>query len=299
MLLDSHGGALEIRAIALDLADSRRFPLEESCTILLELAGEESFGIYGRQNALSMYGWISPPEGYGRLDPFFASTNASLRESAMLGILHGGCSNRIADKLVYAKSRIDWLSEHREFRKDCWTFGSFFQGVLHYGHPSAEDAADIVSFFRNEATNAAFAEIAYQADMLLMRDDPSWSTNEARRAMMEKWRDDPGTPEDVRNFWNGLLEELARTNVTDHIGETADGSSAGMPAEETAVEAASPPRTEPVPAPAEAKPAAADKTPAEAPQEPAGFFSAWIAGAAALALAATLACFVVWKCRRR
>jgi hypothetical protein len=86
----------------------------------------------------------------------------------------------------------------------------------------------------------------------------------------------------VRNFWNGLLEELARTNVTDHIGETADGSSAGMPAEETAVEAASPPRTEPVPAPAEAKPAAADKTPAEAPQEPVRSFSAWIAGAAVI-----------------
>ncbi len=281
MLLDFHGGALEIRAMALDLADSRRFPLEESCTILLELAGEESFGIYGRQNALSMYGWISPPEGSGRLDPFFASTNASLRESAMLGILHGGCSNRIADKLVYAKSRIDWLSEHREFRKDCWTFGSFFQGVLHYGHPSAEDAADIVSFFRNEATNAAFAEIAYQADMLLMRDDPSWSTNEARRAMMEKWRDDPGTPEDVRLFWNGILGEWTRTNVSNRVRET-DGSFGGTPVEGVAVGVSPQTRTEPVPAPAEAKPAAADKTPAEAPQEPVRSFSAWIAGAAVI-----------------
>ena len=192
------------------------------------------------------------------------------------------------------------MAEHTEFQCDAMWISIALRHVLHSQHrqPSESDRRLIMDFFWNAATNAAFAESAREAEMLLRSDDPAWPTNEARRAMMEKWKDDPSLPEKTRSLWNDVLADFGRTNAADQAGETT-GSSDGSPAEEATVGEPPQARTEPMPDSAEAKPDAADGTPTEAPQEPAGSFSAWIAGVAALALAAALVCLVVWRNRRR
>lgn len=297
ILLDMHGGASALPRYAERLERERGFTRVQMENLLLEIAADESWDGFARDNAIVEFIEIAKPEELVRLDPFYASTNKSVRTKVLCSMQRH--LETIPDKLAYVRTRLDWLAEHPEFQTDALWFAVHFSGYLEYHHPTECDKRLFVDFFRNEATNGAFSYSFYATDMLLMRYDGAWPTNEARRAMIEKWKDDPGTPEDVRNFWNGLLKELARTNVTDHINEMEDGSSAGMPAEETAVEATSPPRTEPVPAPDEAKPAAADKTPAEAPQEPNEFFFSWIAGAAAAALAAALAGLVIRRNHRR
>jgi hypothetical protein len=247
--------------------------------LILEIAADESWDGFARNNAVVEFIEIARPEELSRLEPFYVSTNRSIRASIQSFLLEQ--LETVPEKLAYARTRWDWMAEHTEFQCDAMWISIGLRTILHYSQPAETDRRLIMDFFWNAATNAAFAESAYEAEMLLLSDDPSWPTNEARRAMMEKWKDDPGTPEDVRLFWNGILGEWTRTNVSNRVRET-DGSFGGTPVEGVAVGVSPQTRTEPVPAPAEAKPAAADKTPAEAPQEPVRSFSAWIAGAAVI-----------------
>lgn len=78
-----------------------------------------------------------------------------------------------------------------------------------------------------------------------------------------------------------FFERFGRTNAANRAGDS------------------SPIRTELMPAPAEAKSTAVDEPPAEALQKTSGSVFARIAGAAALALVAALACFVVLRCHRK
>ena len=224
-LLDLHGGAMLIREMAAEYSRKGILPMRESAFVLLEIADDESFGVHGRQKALTMFACIAPFDEYVRLDPFYSSTNKFLRESALLGILDLGFSNRIVDKLVYARTRLDWMSEHVDFQRDSWVFNSYFQSYLHYSNPTDAERATVLDFFRKEATNARFARSVDEADMLLMRYDPAWPTNEARRAMMEKWKDDPGIHEKTRALWDKALAAFNGTNAADYATAGAPGSS--------------------------------------------------------------------------
>ena len=262
--------------------------------LLLEIAADESWDGFARDNAVVEFIEIARPEDLSRLDPFYASTNRSIRASIQTFLLEQ--LETVPEKLAYARTRLDWLTEHPEFQTDALWFAVYFSGYLEYYHPTEYDKRLFLDFFRNEATNGVFSYSFYATDMLLMRFDGVWPTNEARRAMMEKWKDDPGTPEDVRLFWNGILGEWTRTNVSNRVRET-DGSFGGTPVEGVAVGGSPQARTEPIPD--ETSPAIADEAPDEALQEPTGSFSTWIARVAALALAAALACLIVWRNQRR
>ena len=296
ILLDMHGGASALPRYAERLERERGFTRVQMEDLLLEIATDESWDGFARNNAVVEFIEIARPEELSRLEPFYVSTNRSIRASIQSFLLEQ--LETVPEKLAYARTRWDWMAEHTEFQCDAMWISIGLRTILHYSQPAETDRRLIMDFFWNAATNAAFAESAHEAEMLLLSDDPSWPTNEARRAMMEKWKDDPSLPEKTRSLWNDVLADFGRTNAVGHAGETT-GSSDGSPAEAATVGEPLQARTESVLVPAEAKPAAADETPAEAPQEPVRSFSAWIAGAAALALAAALACFVVSKCRRR
>ena len=294
ILLDMHGGASALPRYAERLERERGFTRVQMEDLLLEIAADESWDGFARDNAVVEFIEIARPEDLSRLDPFYASTNRSIRASIQTFLLEQ--LETVPEKLAYARTRLDWLAEHPEFQTDALWFAVHFSGYLEYCHPTEYDKRLFLDFFRNEATNGVFSYSFYATDMLLMRYDGVWPTNEARRAMMEKWKDDPGTPEDVRLFWNGILGKWTRTNVSNCVRE-ADGSFGGTPVEGVAVGGSPQARTEPIPD--ETNPAIADKTPDETFQEPTGSFSTWIARVAALALAAALACLVLRRNRRR
>ena len=204
-LLDMHGGAIEVRQMAMAHELKDGFPMSESARVLLEIANDENYSLFGRQNALIMFSGIASTNQYDELEPFYSSENEFLRRAALLGVLDLGYSNRIADKLSYAKSRVDWMLMHPGFRQDVQVFNTHFQGILNYSSPSESERADILAQFRNFAENAPFFECAVEADMLLRRYDPAWPASEARRAMIEKWIDDPGIHEKTKAYWTEAL----------------------------------------------------------------------------------------------
>ena len=295
ILLDMHGGASALPRYAEELERERGFTRVQMEDLLLEIAADESWDGFARNNAVVEFIEIARPEELSRLEPFYVSTNRSIRASIQSFLLEQ--LETVPEKLAYARTRWDWMAEHTEFQCDAMWISIGLRHVLHSQHrqPSESDRRLIMDFFWNAATNAAFAESAHEAEMLLLSDDPSWPTNEARRAMMEKWKDDPSLPEKTRSLWNDVLADFVRTYAAGHAGETT-GSSGGTPAEGAIVGA--PPQTPPfsVPAPAEAKPDAADGTPMGSSQEPACSFSIWIAGAAAFLVSAA---FVLFRKRRR
>lgn len=292
ILLDMHGGASALPRYAERLERERGFTRVQMEDLLLEIAADESWDGFARDNAVVEFVEIARPEDLSRLDPFYASTNRSIRASIQTFLLEQ--LETVPEKLAYARTRWDWMAEHTEFQCDAMWISIGLRTILHYSQPAETDRRLIMDFFWNAATNAAFAESAHEAEMLLLSDDPSWPTNEARRAMMEKWKDDPSLPEKTRSLWNDVLADFGRTNAADHVDEKADSSSGGTSSEVTAIEDPPQAPSESVPASAETKSTATD----DAPQEPTGSFSAWIAGAAA-ALAAALAYFVIRRNRRR
>lgn len=294
ILLDMHGGASALPRYAERLERERGFTRVQMENLLLEIAADESWDGFARDNAIVEFIEIAKPEELVRLDPFYASTNKSIRTKVLCSMQRH--LETIPDKLAYVRTRLDWLAEHPEFQTDALWFAVHFSGYLEYYHPTEYDKRLFLDFFRNEATNGVFSYSFYATDMLLMRFDGVWPTNEARRAMMEKWKDDPGTPEDVRLFWNGILGKWTRPNVSNCVRET-DVSFGETLVEGVAVGEPLQARTEPIPD--ETNPAIADETPDEALQEPTGSFSTWIGRVAALALAAALACLVIRRNRRR
>ena len=296
ILLDMHGGASALPRYAEELERERGFTRVQMEDLLLEIATDESWGGFARDNAVVGFIRIARREELSRLDPFYASTNKNIRTAILCFMMES--LETVPEKLAYARTRWDWMAEHTEFQCDAMWISIGLRHVLHSQHrqPSESDRRLIMDFFWNAATNAAFAESAHEAEMLLLSDDPSWPTNEARRAMMEKWKDDPSLPAKTRSLWNDVLADFGRTNAADQAGETT-GSSDGSPAEAATVGEPLQARTEPIPD--ETNPAIADETPDEALQEPTGSFSTWIARVAALALAAALIGLVVWRNQRR
>lgn len=222
-LLLRHGSSRGIVAYAERLENERGFPKDETADILLELAGTESYSLFGRSNAIAAFVDLADKDRYDELDRFYSVTNASLRTATQMAILY--TLSTTSERLAYAGERFGWLAKHPRFQSDVSHFGGYFQGFLHYSNPTESEKRDIVDFFWNAATNAAFFESAHEAEMLLLRYDPAWPTNEARRAMMEKWKDDPGIHEKTRALWDKALAAFNGTNAADYATAGAPGSS--------------------------------------------------------------------------
>ena len=222
-LLLLHGSSRGIVAYAERLENERGFPKDETADILLELAGTESYSLFGRCNAINAFVALTDKDRYDELDRFYSVTNASLRTATQMAILY--TPSTTSERLAYTKKRFDWLAKNPAFQSDVSRFGGYFQGFLHYSNPTESEKRDIVGFFWNAATNAAFFESAHEAEMLLLRYDPAWPTNEARRAMIEKWKDDPGIHEKTRALWDKALAAFNGTNAADYATAGAPGSS--------------------------------------------------------------------------
>lgn len=205
-LLDVHGGTSTLPDYADELERERGFPRIQLEDMLLQIADDESWSGFARDNAVVGFIRIAKPDHLNRLDRFYASTNQSIRASILCFMMES--LETVPEKLAYARTRWDWLAEHPESQRDAMWISIGFLHVLHSQHrrPSDLDRRLILDFFLNAATNAAFFESAHEAEMLLLRYDPAWPTNEARRAMMEKWKDDPGIHEKTRALW---VEALA------------------------------------------------------------------------------------------
>ena len=250
-LLDVHGGTSTLPRYADELERERGFSRVQLEGMLLEAAADESRDDFPRCNAIVGFIRIAQPGDLPRLDPFYASTNESIRRSIQSFMLEH--LETVPEKLAYARTRLDWLAEHPEFQSDVQSISIRLRTVLHYEQPSEPDRRLIMDFFRNEATNASFARSAYEANSLLMQDDPAWPTNEARRAMMRKWKDDPSLHEITRRQWAEVLASF-------------DSHSAGSPGEKGTSPVTS---DSPSPAPAEDG-AETDEAPSETlrPSEP-------------------------------
>ncbi len=296
-LHDLHGSTKDFVHAAEQMEREYGVSRSEIADVLLEMALDENTEKYPRKRSIGGFCEITPENEWNRLSPLYTVSDKHVRTLAQSAVL-----SRLKDldrKFDYALERISALSSSSPSEQDDVTvFSGHFSSILHYGQPTKQDREKILSFFVRQAQSAEFSRWAAATDDLLMRSDPSWPTNEARRAMMEKWKDDPNLADMIRTRWIAALADFDRTNAADHAGETT-GSSGGTPAEETAGEESSPALPEPVLVPTETKPAAADEPQAEVLQERNGSFSAWIAGAAALALAAALACLVLRRNRRR
>ncbi len=296
-LHDLHGSTKDFVHAAEQMEREYGVSRSEIADVLLEMALDETTEKYPRKRSIGGFCEITPENEWNRLSPLYVVPDKHVRTLAQSAVL-----SRLKDldrKFDYALERISALSSSspRE-QEDVTVFSGHFSSILHYGQPTEQDREKILSFFVRQAQSAEFPRWAAATDDVLMRSDPSWSTNEARRAMMEKWKDDPNLADSRRALWIAALADFDRTNAAGHARETT-GSSDGSPAEAATVGEPPQAQTKPIPAPAEEKPVAADGAPAEAPQEPNGSFSSWIAGAAALALAAAVVCLVVWRSRRR
>ena len=204
ILNDMHGGAAALPRYAERMERERGFPVERMKDLLLEIADDESWGGFAQDNAVIEFIDLAAPEDLPRLDPFYCSTNETLRLTIQRNML--GSRETVGEKLAYARLRLDWLAEHPEFQSDGRRIGEYFQGYLWYSRPAESNRAEVIAFFRDEARNADFFESARAADMMLRENDPSWRTNEARRALIEKWIDDPAVHEKTRAVWTEALE---------------------------------------------------------------------------------------------
>lgn len=243
-LLDMHGGSAGIPAQALRLDKSGVFPLDSMKDLLLEIAADKSYNDFGRENALSAFVQLEPTDERGRLEPFYLDSARNCRAAIHYGILRA--LPDLHSKLIYAKKRLDWLASHPDFQKDAFFFDCFFQTVLEYDNPSEDDRKAILAFYRTEAEHAVFFESANDAEMLLMRHDPAWPTNEARRAMMRKWIDDPGIHEKTRALWTAALDSFEASQA---VGAVLPGAQTDPSQETSAGERAfaDPPDADPKP----------------------------------------------------
>jgi len=204
ILNDMHGGAAALPRYAERMERERGFPMERMKDLLLEIADDESWGGFAQDNAAVEFIDLAAPEDLPRLDPFYCSTNESLRHHIQSYMLE--TRKTVEEKLAYARARLDWLDEHPEFQPDGRGIGAYFQGYLEYSKPTESERTEVIAFFRDEARNAVFFDSALPADWLLRRYDSAWRTNEARRALVEKWIDDPAVNEKTRAVWTEALE---------------------------------------------------------------------------------------------
>lgn len=199
-----HGGAAALPRYAERMERERGFPVERMKDLLLEIADDESWGGYAQDNAAIEFIDLAAPEDLPRLDPFYCSTNESLRHHIQSYMLE--TRKTVEEKLAYARARLDWLDEHPEFQPDGRGIGAYFQGYLEYSKPTESERTEVIAFFRDEARNATFFDSVLPTDWLLLRHDSAWRTNEARRALIEKWIDDPAVHEKTRAVWTEALE---------------------------------------------------------------------------------------------
>ena len=291
-LHDLHGGAPDISSFADRMEKERGISKSRFADLLLETARNECEDRFARKNAIVRFCELAPAEDFPKVSEFFSNTNSELRLTALRSAIVRFPD--VSDRVGFARERLEWLKAHPEFRHDASTIMiAFYNGMVSSGATDEYKDA-VLTFYREEAENPRFGENAYAVLSFLNRHDPFWKTSERRVDLLRKWKDDPELSEDIREF---MQQELTVFSLSDDSGGSVASDKPVFG--EDLVEEPSPALTEPVLVPTETKPAAADEPPAEAPQERNGSFSAWIAGAAALALAAALTCLVLRRNRRR
>lgn len=77
-LLDVHGGTSTLPHYADELERERGFQRIQLEDMLLEIADDESWSGFARDNAVVGFIRIAKPEHLNRLDPFYSSTNKSI-----------------------------------------------------------------------------------------------------------------------------------------------------------------------------------------------------------------------------
>ncbi len=219
ILNDMHGGAASLPRYAERMERERGFPVERMKDLLLEVADDESWGGYAQDNAVIEFIDLAAPEDLSRLDPFYCSTNETLRLTIQRNMLRS--RETVEEKLTYARARLDWLDEHPAFQSDGSGIGQYFSGYLGYSKPTESERTEVIAFFRDEARNAGVFDSVLPTDWLLLRHDSAWRTNEARRAMIEKWIDDPAVHEKTRAVWS---EALAAFDASTAASAAADSS---------------------------------------------------------------------------
>ena len=125
ILLDMHGGALSLPRYAERMERERGFPQSEMKELLLEIAEDESWDGFARDNAIGGFIRMARPEELSRLDPFYSSDDDHLRQHIHYVVLEE--QQTVPNKLAYTRERVDWLSEHPAFQKDMQCYGVFFQ----------------------------------------------------------------------------------------------------------------------------------------------------------------------------
>ena len=243
-LLDLHGGASGIRGYAERLETEHGFSKAETADLLLEIAGSESYSMFGRCKAINAFVLVADEARHDELTPFYSVTDESLRTAAQMAMLYN--LPAVSQRLAYARDRLDWLSNHPEFQNDAIRYSGYFSGFLEYSNPAEPERREIIDFFRNEAEHSKFPESVRNAEMLLRRHDPAWSTSEVRRVTMEKWKDDPRLPETTRKLWTEPLASLASASA-DSSGEEEPSPSPAAPSASAGAEAGGAPSEAPRP----------------------------------------------------
>ena len=243
-LLDLHGGSTRIPAYALRLDQSGASPLESMKELLLEIASDKNYDLFGRQNAACVFTMLEPEDRQNRLEPLYLEPNGGFRAALQYSALQA--LPDLPSKLAYTRKRLDWLSDHPHFQKDAYVFDGYFQTTLLYGRPTPEERNAILSFYRKEAAEASFGLSAYEAELLLRSFDPAWSTSEVRRIMMEKWKDDPSVYENMRMQWTETLASFDSASA-DSSGEEEPSPSPAAPSASAGAEAGGAPSEAPRP----------------------------------------------------
>lgn len=202
-LLGLHGETLGIPRYADSLERKGLCSRAKVADTLLSIAKDESMDAYPRENAVLAFVDLSSPEDYSLLEPLFSSTNQVIRTAPDRIILQRLSSAK--DQIAYAAMRLSDLSTSPTGASDSRLFFRHFSKTLDQGDLPPPDVAAILSLTRGFVVRSCFVDAVSSADYLLLRHDPAWPTNAARRAMIEKWIGDPGIHEKTKAIWTEAL----------------------------------------------------------------------------------------------
>ncbi|MBQ6104002.1 MAG: hypothetical protein IJL06_10065 [Kiritimatiellae bacterium] len=238
-----------------------------------------------RRRALGAYMELSDPGWFERIAPLFSDADETVRRSSLSLAL--GKQPDTKSKLGFFAEQIERLSETVQFRKDVYSLSGHFHGIVLNKFVPERDTEDILTFYRGLADKPPFAECAVSADSFLARFDPQWPTSPDRRELLRRWKDDSSLSEYVRTKMNEAWTSCPPDSVF---------SADAVPESETV-------RPKPEPSETRFGDGGLDSR-GDSPQSAdsgrnAASPAIWIFGAAALALAAALACFVIRRNRGR
>lgn len=223
--------------------------------------------------------------GLGRLRVFFADENDEIRQTSLSATM--GTLSTVSSQLNFLKERLDAWSDNERFQNDALVLVGRFHQILQYKSGSEEDLQNVLSFFRARAKNPSFASCAFGCESILVRFDPDWPTSPDRRELLRRWKDDSSLSEYVRTKMNEAWTSCPPDSVF---------STDAVPESETV-------RSNPEPSAAGFGDGGSDSL-GDSPQSAdsggnAASPAIWILGAAALALAAALACLAIRRNRGR